>query len=126
MADSALEGNAAASLRMLHGLRGEGTEATVVLWALARELRTLYEIQVACQAGKSTQQAIRDQRVWNNKVPLVQAALGRHDLRSLGGLLELAATADGSIKGFADGKPWDNLAALVTGLSLSDGVVVRR
>jgi DNA polymerase-3 subunit delta len=121
MADSALEGNATASLRMLHGLRGEGTEATVVLWALARELRTLYEIQVACQAGKSTQQAIRDQRVWNNKVPLVQAALGRHDLGSLGALLQQAAKTDGSIKGFADGKPWDNLAALVTRLSRPNG-----
>ena len=120
MADSALQGEAAASLRMLYGLRGEGTEATVVLWALARELRTLYEIQVACDSGQDIQQAMRSQRVWNNKMPMVKAALSRHNVASLTRLLELAATTDGSIKGFADGRPWDNLAALITGLSQPD------
>lgn len=122
MADSALQGEAAASLRMLYGLRGEGTEATVVLWALARELRTLYEVQVACHGGQDIQQAMRSQRVWNNKMPMVKAALSRHNMASLTRLLELAATTDGSIKGFADGRPWDNLAALITGLSQPDQV----
>jgi DNA polymerase-3 subunit delta len=121
MADSALKGNAASSLRMLHGLRGEGTEATVVLWALARELRTLYQIQVACDGGQDMQQAVRAQRVWNSKIPLVKAALSRHNLASLTGLLEQAANTDGSIKGFADGRPWDNLASLVTGISQGAG-----
>jgi len=120
MADSALQGNTAASLRMLHGLRGEGTEATVVLWALTRELRTLFEIQSACQAGQNMQQAINAQRVWNNKIPLVKSALSRHSLSSLTSLIDLAARTDGSIKGFADGNPWDNLAALITGLSQPD------
>ena len=125
MADSALKGNAASSLRMLHGLRGEGTDATVVLWALSRELRTLYEIQVACDEGQGMQQAVRAQRVWNNKIPLVKAALSRHDLTSLTRLLEQAAITDGSIKGFADGMPWDNLASLVTGISLGKGTELK-
>lgn len=120
MADSAVQGDAAASLRMLNGLRGEGSEPTVVLWALTRELRTLYEIQTACDNGQDMQQAMRAQRVWNNKLPMVKAALSRHNNASLTLLLALAARTDGSIKGFADGKPWDNLAALVTGLSQPD------
>jgi DNA polymerase-3 subunit delta len=122
MADSALQGNTAASLRMLHGLRGEGTEATIVLWALTRELRTLFEIQSACHSGQDMQQAIRAQRppIWNNKIPMVKAALSRHSMSSLTDLVELAARTDGSIKGFADGAPWDNLAALITGLSQPD------
>jgi DNA polymerase-3 subunit delta len=122
MADSALQGDTAASLRMLHGLRGEGTEPTVVLWALARELRTLFEIQSACHSGQDMQQAIRAQRppIWNNKIPMVQSALGRHSMSSLTNLIALAARTDGSIKGFADGNAWDNLAALITGLSQPD------
>ena len=43
----------------------------------------------------------------------MQAALTRHNTHSLSLLLEQAARADGSIKGFADGKPWDNLSRLV-------------
>ena len=113
MADNALKGNAAASLRMLHGLRGEGGEPPVVLWALTREIRTLYEAQLDCDKGKSAQQALSARRVWNNRMPLMQAALSRHNTDSLSRLLERAAAVDGSIKGFADGKPWDNLETLI-------------
>ena len=113
MADNALKGNASVSLRMLYGLRAEGTEPPVVLWALVREIRTLYEAQLDCDSGQSTQQALSSRRVWQNRMPLMQAALTRHNAHSLSLLLEQAARADGSIKGFADGKPWDNLSRLV-------------
>ena len=113
MADNALKGNASVSLRMLYGLRAEGTEPPVVLWALVREIRTLYEAQLDCDSGQSAQQALSARRVWQNRMPLMQAALTRHNTHSLSLLLEQAARADGSIKGFADGKPWDNLSRLV-------------
>ena len=62
MTDSALKGDATTSLRMLHGLRGEGSEPVVVLWALAREIRTLYEVQLDCDKGQSAQQALNARR----------------------------------------------------------------
>ncbi len=116
MSDSALRGNAADSLRMLRGLRGEGTEPPVILWALAREIRTLYEAQLDCDKGQSAQQALSARRVWKNRLPLMQAALARHDCDSLSLLLQQAAAVDGSIKGFADGNPWDNLETLIKDL----------
>ncbi|HJE28164.1 MAG TPA: DNA polymerase III subunit delta, partial [Pseudomonas nitrititolerans] len=42
--DATLQGHPEHSLRMLEGLRGEGIEAPVILWALARELRLLANI----------------------------------------------------------------------------------
>jgi len=116
MADNALRGDATASLRMLHGLRGEGTEPPVALWALTREIRTLYEAQMDCDKGKSAQQALSARPVWNNRMPLMQAALSRHNTDSLSRLLEQAAAVDGSIKGYAGGKPWDNLETLIADL----------
>lgn len=116
MADTALKGDATASLRMLHGLRGEGTEPPVVLWALAREIRTLYGIKLDCDAGTPVQKALSERRVWKNRVPLVQAALARHDADSLSRLLDQALAVDGSVKGFAGGKPWDQLEVLVRDL----------
>jgi DNA polymerase-3 subunit delta len=101
---------------MLHGLRGEGTEPPVVLWALAREIRTLYEAQLDCDKGQSAQQALSARRVWKNRMPLMQSALARHNTQSLSQLLEQIARVDGSIKGFAQGKPWDNLENLIAGL----------
>jgi DNA polymerase-3 subunit delta len=119
MTDNALRGDASASLRMLHGLRAEGSEPPVVLWALAREIRTLCAAKLDCDKGHSPQQALSTQRVWQNRMPCMQAALARHDSASLSLLLEQAFQVDGSIKGFADGRPWDNLERLVTGLCRS-------
>lgn len=117
MADNALNGNTAGSLKMLHGLRGEGTEASVALWALVREVRTLYQVQLACDQGQSQQQALSAHRVWNNRMGLMQSALSRHTRDSLAALLEHAFQTDGSIKGFAPGKPWDNLEQMVLQIS---------
>ena len=117
MTDAALNGNPGNSLKMLHGLRGEGSEPTVILWALAREIRTLYEVQVECDRGQNPQQALTAKRVWNNRMGLMQSALSRHTLESLGALLAMASKTDGSIKGFADGNPWDNLEDLMLALA---------
>jgi DNA polymerase-3 subunit delta len=116
MADHALHGNASASLRMLHGLRAEGSEPAAVLWVLARELQTLYEVQLGCDRGQGAQQALSARRVWQSRMPCMQAALSRHDSNSLSLLIEQAVQVDGSIKGYAGGRPWDNLERLVLGL----------
>jgi DNA polymerase-3 subunit delta len=116
MTDSALKGDAANSLRMIHGLRAEGSEPLVVLWALSREIRTLNEVKGDVQGGQSVQQALNARRVWNNRMPLMQAALARHDRASLARLVELAARADAQAKGFASGKPWDTLEDLIIGI----------
>jgi DNA polymerase-3 subunit delta len=117
MVDGALRGDLRSSLRMLHGLRAEGTEAVVALWALTRELHTLQLVRADCNKGQNVQQALRNQRVWNNRMQLMQNAVTRHSSESLANILALAATADGSIKGFADGKPWDNLESVILALA---------
>ena len=115
--DSALRGEAATSLRMLHGLRGEGTEPPVVLWALLREIRTLREARQAVDEGQAAQQALAALRVLKNRMGIRQGALARQDKASLDNLLEQAARVDGSIKGFSDGRHWDNMEVLVMGLA---------
>ena len=117
MTDNALKGDAAGSLRMLHGLRGEGTEPLVALWALTREIRTLYEAKRDCDKGQKPQQALTTRRVWKSRMPLMQSALLRHNSDSLSLLLEQAALVDGNVKGYASGNAWDNLEQLVTSLS---------
>ncbi len=117
LADAVLQGDAGASLRMLHGLRGEGTEPPVVLWALNRDLRTLYEARLACDAGERAQEALESRGVWKNRMGGMNAALSRHSTASLTALLVQASTTDGSIKGYAGGKPWDNLENLLLGMA---------
>ncbi|KZX56921.1 DNA polymerase III subunit delta [Halioglobus sp. HI00S01] len=119
MTDHALKGNAGTSLKMLHGLRGEGTEPAVALWALLREVRTLHQARQQVDAGQSPQQVLGGLRVWKNRMPLMQGALSRHNSVTLTALLEQASAVDGTIKGFAAGKPWDQLENLVLQLAAS-------
>ncbi len=116
--DKALLGDAAGALKMLNGLRSEGTEAAVILWGLARELRLLMQCQTELSRGQRQQQVMKANRVWDKRVPIVSAALSRHDNIALGELLQQASTADQSIKGLGDGNPWDHLGKLVLGLSV--------
>ena len=51
LTDAILNGEAAHALRMLEGLRGEGVEPPVILWALARELRLLANISLQYSQG---------------------------------------------------------------------------
>jgi DNA polymerase-3 subunit delta len=119
--DCALRGEAATSLRMLHCLRGEGTEPPVLLWALLREIRTLRRARRAVDQGQSAQQALAGLRVWKNRMATMQAGLARHDKASLDALVAQAARVDGSIKGFDDGRPWDKLERLLLDLATSAG-----
>jgi DNA polymerase-3 subunit delta len=115
--DAALAGRGAEALRMLQGLRAEGTQAPVVLWGFIRELRLLQGLCLAVAAGQAPAQALAAARVWKNRQPVLQAALARHDVTSSARLLSLAAAVDGGIKGYAPGAPWETLELLVLALA---------
>ena len=121
LVDKALAGDAAYALKMLNGLRAEGTEPAVMLWTLARELRLLQECRSDLDRGQNQNQVFRNRRVWDKRKPGVSAALERHSNADLGRLLRRAGIADRSIKGVADGDPWDHLGALVLDLARGCG-----
>lgn len=115
--DAALAGHRADSLRMLQGLRAEGTQPAVALWGLTRELKLLQGLCLARAEGQGMAQALNTARVWKNRQPLLLAALNRHDSDSCARLLAQAAHVDGCIKGFASGTPWEALELLLLALA---------
>jgi DNA polymerase-3 subunit delta len=114
--DRALLGNAKHCLKMLHGLRGEGTDATVILWALSREIRALYQCRSQLDQGQPLGVVFKDNRIWDKRKGLVEGALQRLDKQMLSDLLELAATTDDCIKGLIREDAWQKLADLTLGL----------
>lgn len=112
--DAALNGEAAHALRMLEGLRGEGVEPPVVLWALARELRLLANIAQQYSQGMPLEKAFSSARppVWDKRRPLVSKALQRHSAARWAQLLLDAQRIDAQIKGQAPGNPWSGLSLL--------------
>jgi DNA polymerase-3 subunit delta len=124
--DVALAGRAGDSLRMLHGLRSEGTQPPALLWGLVRELRLLRALLQAVAAGRQPMQALNEARVWKSRQSVIQAAMRRHTIASCEELLSLAAHVDGCIKGYARGNPWEHMEWLILGLARDGKSGLRR
>ncbi|RRJ83574.1 DNA polymerase III subunit delta [Aestuariirhabdus litorea] len=112
LVDSALTGDAIHSARMLSGLRAEGSEPTVILWALTRELRSLGSMARLLQQGQAVEQVLKSQRVWEKRKAPVRRALTRLSEREWRMMLQHAARIDRTIKGMETGNVWDELSAL--------------
>ncbi|WP_407312585.1 DNA polymerase III subunit delta [Pseudomonas sp. nanlin1] len=114
LVDAVLNGHAAHALRMLEGLRGEGVEPPIVLWALARELRVLGGLAQQYSQGVPLDKAFSLARppVWDKRKPLMSKALQRYSAQRWGQLLQDAQRIDAQIKGQAAGSPWTSLSRL--------------
>ncbi|MCO1333862.1 DNA polymerase III subunit delta [Microbulbifer sp. OS29] len=107
--DTSLAADAAKAIKTLDGLRVEGVEPPIVLWAIARELRTLIDIAEKLDQGQPLSRLVRLQK----RQPLVQRALHRLNKSQLESLLIRARAIDISIKGGATHQsPWAGLLEL--------------
>ena len=102
------------ALRMLEGLRGEGVEPPVILWALSRELRLLANLALQFSQGVPLDKVFSQARppVWDKRKPLMSKALQRYSAQRWGQLLLDAQRIDAQIKGQASGSPWSSLSRL--------------
>jgi len=118
LVDAALGGASARSLRMLHGLRAEGTAETLVLWAIAREVRLLAQLGAALDRGERLDRLLQAHRVWDKRRPLVTQALRRGTTPRWRQALALCADCDRAIKGQSGADSWqilEDLALIVAG-----------
>lgn len=117
--DAALGGEAAHALRMLEGLRGEGVEAPVILWGLARELRLLAGLAQRQAQGLPLERLIAQAKppIFGKRQGLVGRAVQRHPANRWQQLLIDAQRIDEQIKGQAPGDAWNGLAQLTLGIA---------
>lgn len=112
LVDAAASGDMTRASRILNGLRDEGVEPVLVLWAVTRELRSLAGMAYESGHGARAEQIYAKYKVWEKRKPIVHRALQRHKTHVWHGLLRRAARTDRVIKGFAAGDAWDELSAL--------------
>jgi DNA polymerase-3 subunit delta len=110
LAEAALQGDAPRSLRILEGLRAEGAEPPLVLWALCRDLRALADVRHGVRKAAYGAAAERH-------AELVERAAERFGRRPIEPWFEAAARIDRQVKGQAPGVAWTTLTGLVASLS---------
>lgn len=107
LSEAVLAGSAGRALRVLAGLRGEGTEPTLVLWALTKALHDAWNARSA--SGGAT-------RIWGRQGAALEQARRRAPRMPFSALTLRAARADRIIKGRTVGNAWDELTLLTAAL----------
>ncbi|MDX1404703.1 MAG: DNA polymerase III subunit delta [Woeseiaceae bacterium] len=117
LVDAAVAGEAARSVRILAGLRAEGVEPVIVMWALTRELRTLVKLADAIEGGDDLGSALRKAGVWQNRQNLVRSCIARQKAADLYALMRLSRKADAAAKGQYRADPWQLAMQIVLGIA---------
>jgi len=99
LGEAALAGDSARALRMLAGLRAEGTEATLALWALTKALHELW----SCRDGVAVAAP------WQRRSAALAQAARRAPGLPFNALAARATRADRTIKGRLPGDAWNEL-----------------
>jgi DNA polymerase-3 subunit delta len=111
--DAAMRGQTARALRILEGLKGEGIEPTLVLWALNKDLQWIARAQWLMKEGQSADSAMNALYVWRPRQPAMKQALSRLSRAAVKGLLRDAEGIDRAIKGVVRTNPWTEFEGLV-------------
>ncbi|MGI9220814.1 MAG: DNA polymerase III subunit delta [Woeseiaceae bacterium] len=113
LVDAALGGDAKRAMKVLAGLRAEGIEPVIIVWALTRELRTLASLADLLANGADLANGMQKVGVWRNRQALVRSCVARHQPRDFHHLLKATVTADQAAKGQLRADPWQVVTAIV-------------
>lgn len=113
LGEAAMRGATVRALRILDGLRGEGIDATLVLWAVNKDLQWIARAQYLMSRGQSADGAMNAIYVWRPRQTAMKQALSRLRPSTVRGLILDAERIDRSIKGAANFDPWVELEGLV-------------
>lgn len=120
LVDAVLAGDTRRSVRVLEGLRAEGVEPPLVVWALAREFRTLASIARGLARGEPAARLFGRHRIWESRQAAVRSALDRHRPGRWLGFLRRLGQIDRMIKGLEPADPWHELSRLVLAMAGKD------
>lgn len=116
LVDAMVLGETARALRILQALQKEDTEAILILWAIARELRTLAQMAFALEKGSALESLFYKFGVWEKRKMVVKKGLPRFSAQEWRGFLGQAFAIDCLIKGARSGDVWAELGRLVVGV----------
>ena len=110
--DTVLSANVNRIIKVLSGLRSEGTARPIVLWALTRDARLLIKIKLALAQGQNQETVFKSNNIWDKRKTLISQALKRLSNHDLNNILVTSAIADRQIKGQQAGDAWETLLTI--------------
>ena len=107
--DSIIAGNLSRSINILSALKLDHIEPTLILWAMARELRLLNEMAQRIKQGESVENLLQTYPIFTRRQPAVRRFLMKYAPTDCWHLLLQLAEIDQSIKGGIPVDIWNHL-----------------
>ena len=104
-----LLGDQARTHHILDTLKADGTEPTLILWSITRELRLLAELAHHIQQGQRYEALFQQYRIFFRRQAAFRRFLTNASTHDCWHLLKEAAQLDQIIKGAVAGNVWDSL-----------------
>ena len=124
LSDALLGGNLKRTSFILQGLRVEGIDPTLVVWAIAREVRTILKVKHQLKIGKPESAVFSEQGIWKRRESLVRTFIKHKTTQQLQPVLSALNRIDDVIKGRFPGNPWDLLSIVCLNLTNVSGSAV--
>lgn len=113
LTDAIIAGDLSRAMRVLDGLKTEGTQPPLILWAVAREIALLARLQRGISQGSSASSLMQRLGVWQSRQPALRRALERYSGEDLVRLLRRAARVDRVVKGLDRVPVWESITGLI-------------
>lgn len=123
LVDSCLSQDLTRTLRILHRLKSTNTDATLILWALVREIRQLAEMAFMLQQQNNMASVLQQFHVWPKRQSIIRNALEQHTLQHWYQLLQKAQKIDVMIKTYQQSDTcWRELETLCLAMEKTKAV----
>lgn len=117
LVDQTFIGNTKQIVNILTKLENEGTEPTIVLWAITRELRPLIRMAHALKFGKNIEQVLTQENVWPSRKAVIKNILTKLSLQNFEKCLTDSFQIDLIIKGAKTGNVWTEFTKICLALA---------
>ena len=110
--DAFFEGKVDRGIRIIRGLKDEGLEPVLLVWAFGRDVRALVSLAGFVKTGLSLDKSAEKAGIWNNRRALLSSVFQKHGYAQLVSFLRETIYIDSIVKGARSGSPWGALELL--------------
>jgi len=120
--EACLIGQANNAIQILREAANNKTEATLVLWMMAQEIRILNQLHYLLQQGVGFSSACSQLKIWPQRSGLYQKSVKRLNINVLKHLTHYCHMIDGQIKSNLSSQVWSSLENLALSVCLGTSI----
>lgn len=117
LVDAALNGDLVRTTRIFKSLKNEGTDPILILWAIAREVRSIIPLAREIKAGRPEKEVFSQHGVWKRREAILRQFIPRFSISALHNILTKAKDIDDNLKGRSSEDGWTGLFLLCLSLT---------